>query len=224
MMASDQRRAADIPPERMATTRDLLRRAILTLASVPDPDIRYRLGPRSSWPAFVRQARDAYGAAPPKLRRFSPTPADHSRYLDVLAWLRWYEAEYPESGFEAVRLFLAWTFGYPMWQLQMRCTTNRRQPATPKTVHRRLDEMVRTIAKRFSLDECPYLDDIPANLEENGNSVGTELTRLPNSPKAWKSAVSEPPMTPKQERRAHADLTKHLERNRMKAMRREAQR
>jgi hypothetical protein len=194
----------DISPAMIARVRELLRRAILTLAVVPDPDLRYRLGPRGNWPSIVRDARDAYGYAPPKMRAYHPTPEDQSRYLDVLAWLRWYEAEYPIAGPETVRIFIAWTFGAAMWQLQVRCSTNRRMPATPVTVRRRIDGMARTIAGRFSealqfdgIDECRECMHLSPNPEYGENSAETDLRHLPTSPKACISATSEP-MTAKE--------------------------
>jgi hypothetical protein len=220
---------ADISPD-VAKVRELLRRAILTLAVVPDPDLRYRLGPKGCWPSIVREARDAYGYAPPKMRAYHPTPEDQSRYLDVLAWLRWYEAEFPESGPQTVKLFIAWTFGTAMWQLQQRCKTNRRHPATPQTVRARMDGLVRAIAKRFNedvllaaIDEFTELEQIAGNPEYVGNSAETDLRALPTSPKACISATSEP-MTAKEEARAHAALTKRLERNRLRSLDRKRKR
>lgn len=208
----------------IGTVRELLRRAILTLAALPDPDIRFRLGPRCAWPSIVQAARDAYGAAPPKLRTFQPTPTDQSRCLDVLAWLRWYELA---CGPETVRLFTAWAFGRPMWFLQERCTTNRRQPATPQTVRARLDGLVRTIANRLqedalrqAIDEFTELELISPNPDQGSDCAESDLRTLPTSPKACISAVSEPPSA-KDEARAHADLTKRFERNRLAAMRRQ---
>lgn len=202
-------------PSDIARVRELLRRAILTLAAVPDPDLRYRLGPTSAWPDFVRQARDAYGSAPPRVR-FNPTPADHSRYLDVLAWLRWYEREY---GPETIRLFAAWVFGASMWQLQMRCTTNRRVPATPATVRARMDGLVKVVAVKFgdAIDELSELAQFQPNQGYGAECAETDLHQLPTSPKAWNSGVSEPQTASERAAAVAAQLRREsAHRNRLK--------
>lgn len=177
--------------ERLDWVREVLRRAILTLGALPDPDLRYRLGPHSGWPAYVQETRDAYASAPPKLRTFQPTQQDVSRFLDVLGWLSWYGREHSE---ETRRLFVAWVLGAPMWMLQQRCSTNRRQPAAPNTVRARLDELVLSIMDEFrgALDkllELPQISLSETSLADFGQS---DLRDLPTSPRHWMAADGKP--------------------------------
>ena len=74
------------------TTRDEIEqkflRAILTVDVLDDPDASW-FAIRSSWPKFPRTwfaySTDPDDALEP---RFVPTPADHDRMLDALAWGR----------------------------------------------------------------------------------------------------------------------------------------
>ena len=76
-------------PDLVAGVKEALRRAVLTLIAVPDPDKKFLrvAGPR--W-EVVRDSAEAYGWTPERVR-FAPTPHDVEVYLEVLGWLTWYE-------------------------------------------------------------------------------------------------------------------------------------
>jgi hypothetical protein len=203
-----------------AALRELLRRSVLTLAAVPDSDLRYRIGPRTAWPEFVRHARDAYGSAPPRFRSFHPNRADLTVYLEVLSWLDWYRRDY---GAETVRVFCAWCMGAAMWQLQERVSTNRRRPAAPRTVYNRMDAMVLAIASEYPEATRKCVDNHPevqilivARIE--GDGMSSDARDLPQSPQTWRSAL--PPMPPKEQASAHVALEKRLRRNGSRALKR----
>ena len=164
--------------------RELLRRSVLTLAAVPDSDLRYRLGPRTAWPEFVRHARDAYGSAPPRFRTFHPTRQDLSIYLEALSWLAWYRRNYGE---ETVRVFIGWCFGAAMWQLQERVSTNRRRPASPRTVHNRMDAMVLAVAVQF-----PEAQGHVLTITWNCRSLPVHTSRVQDYPRMCVTSLSLP--------------------------------
>lgn len=101
----------------------LVRRAILTDAAQPDRDRQYLYASyRSTMPPSVREPSDSYdrAAARAKLRRdarrFRPTPADISIYLEVLGWLAWLERQ--PQGKREVDIIRARAFGLSWWRLQ----------------------------------------------------------------------------------------------------------
>lgn len=179
-------------------TRELLRRALLTLSVTPDPDIRHRMGPKSSWPPYVRETRDAYASAPPKFRSFTPERADLARMIEVLSWLDWYARQSKETAASA-RLFRAWVAGAPMWMLQERVRTNRNVPASVSTVRNRRSELVAAIVEQFRPRIQKMAIDGLWELAEKGGIPGhdsefasTALELLPKSPTAWKHADVKP--------------------------------
>jgi hypothetical protein len=127
----------------IAVVRELIRRAILTLAVLPDPDARYRHHPRSSWPDIIRSVAEAYGYTAPTVRRFAPSPRDISRYLIVLDWLAWYRRERDRAD---VDLITAWALGAPAWKLEQRFRRTRR------TLLRWIDGVVEAVIHRFRAD------------------------------------------------------------------------
>ncbi len=168
--------------------REMVRRAVLTLGALPDPDI---LGSKSAWPDYVRSSRDAYNASPLKTRQFEPSTVDVSIFLRVLTWFTWYRQEGTRNE-ENAKLFTAWVYGTPTWMLQERCATNRRHPASVRTVYgRRRHVSDRIIAEypeqiKKMLDEFPELQDIPNSQTQGGQFAQTQLTDLPTSPKEFR--------------------------------------
>ena len=208
--------------------RELLRRAILTLASLADPDLRYRLGPRTAWPPYVQHARDAYASAPPNIRVFHPTSRDIEVVTDVLRHLAKYGRE---QNTQDLKLFHAWVFGASTWMLQMRVTTNRRQPASPSTVRNRLNRLVKNLAAipavvalaRGSVD---ILRTLPQSAPLSGygaDSAQTDLRDLPTSPKAWSEPGEKPVQSSREKRAARSLLTRRLKRNKSRSLRRKEQ-
>ena len=176
------------------TLRELLRRSVLTLAAVPDSDLRFRLGPRTAWPEFVRHARDAYGSAPPRVRIFQPTRQDLTIYLEALSWLAWYRRTHGE---ETIRVFIAWCFGAAIWQLQERVSTNRRRPCSPTTVHNRIFTMILAIAVQFPEGTRKCVDNVGgltnfAAARSEDEKLSSDLRNLPKSPKSWRSTAPVP--------------------------------
>lgn len=95
----------------------LVRRAVLTLSALPDPDRRFQRSPRSCMPAPVREAVESYGYISERAPRFQPTTKDVSIYLDVLAWLNWLE-QVDEDGRRAAQVIVARAFEIPMYRLK----------------------------------------------------------------------------------------------------------
>lgn len=96
----------------------LLKRAILTLAAQPDRERSWLASPRSSMPEPVRDAIESYGHQAARAARFTPTPADIDRYLDVLTWLAWLGRQ--NDGKRNVQIITARAFGTPLWKLATR--------------------------------------------------------------------------------------------------------
>jgi len=94
----------------------LVRRAILTIAALPDREARFHQY-RNSMPEPVRDAADSYGYDAPKTR-FRPTPRDVDRVLEVLSWLTWLETR--NDGARDVKIIVARAFGAPWWKLAHR--------------------------------------------------------------------------------------------------------
>src|SRR5262245_4394054 len=63
----------------------LLHRAILSLDSCEDPDLKF-FGVRTSWPKFPRDWHAHTDDPDEEPEAFTPSPADLSVMLDVLAW------------------------------------------------------------------------------------------------------------------------------------------
>lgn len=173
----------------LAVVRELLRRAILTLGAIPDPDLRFRTGPRTAWPGYIQETRDAYASAPPKVHTFTPTERDLTVFLDVLGWLAWYRQK-SERQAETARLFTAWMLGAPMWMLQQRCTTNRRHPASKTEIHRRFDRLVSAIVEHFPVG-------IQSVAVDKGGEGDTLSTLDPHAPHLADSDLRDLPTSPK---------------------------
>src|SRR5574340_1738440 len=112
--------------------KDIIRRAVLTLAVLPDREEGW-LSYRSSWPEFARDINEAYGYSAPRARRFRPTAKDVAQLDVVLPWLSFIKRE--ESSF-AVRRICAWAFGAPLWRI------GQWDNCSADTVMRRIDRSV----------------------------------------------------------------------------------
>lgn len=136
------------PRELMPSVRELLRRAILTLAAVPACR-----GPQSPQNPLanrmIHDAIEAYGYQPPAVKMFTPTPRDVSTYLDVLDMLSWYQREYGET---KVKVFVSWAFDLPFriiaWQIKR----------SEDTVQRWRDGVALTIAEKYTAPLKKMLD------------------------------------------------------------------
>ncbi len=160
-----------------ATVKEAMRRAVLTLTALPDPDRRY-LRYTSPQIAVVRDAAEAYGWTPARVH-FFPTPFDCSVYLDVLGWLSWYERTVTQGG-ECVRLVIAWATGSEYWKL------SKRFACSESTLRRRIDRVADTIASEFRpdvhkilLDGCNECTTISPKSWDEWNSVPDSMAPLP---------------------------------------------
>lgn len=128
--------------ELRARCAELLRRAVLTLAALPDRDKRYLASlERSSLPEPLGDDKLAYGYHAPRTRRFKPTPADISRCLDVLSWLTWLESQ--PGGDRDVKIIVAKAFGAPMWRI------GQQFDRSEQTIRRWYDGAVMLAALKF---------------------------------------------------------------------------
>lgn len=158
--------ASAVPPmlakptgdDEIAALKELMRRSVLTLLALPDPDRRYLRLAGADW-LLVRDAAEAYGWTP-EIIAFRPTPHDVQIYLDVLSWLSWYRRTH-DAG--TVRLFIAWATGASWRRLSFQFSSSER------TLRRWMDDMCTTIlnafrteAQKFFVDSCP---ECPAKRE-----------------------------------------------------------
>lgn len=164
-------------------TRELLRRAILTLAAVPADRGPKQFG-NPLGHMIVRLVVESYGYTPPAAVRFEATPRDVSIYLDVLKWLTWYEREVDRR---MARLFVAWAFDTPFWMLA------REHKRSEDTIRRWRDGVAVSIAHKFSaeieklgIDICGEQAATPRYPEYDGDLRPEVGSDLPSSPKAWR--------------------------------------
>jgi hypothetical protein len=209
---------ADIP-----ALRELLRRSVLTMFAVPDPDRHFRSGLRTAWPEFVRQTRDAYGSAPPRVKLFQPTRYDLTVYLEALSWLACYQRTY---GRQTVDLFIWWCRGAAMWDLQERVSTNRRRPCSPTTVRNRMNAMILAVAVQFPESTRKCVDNLAEvakfpGAHSEGAGLSSDVRNLPQSPKSWTSGAPVP-LSLTEQAAAHVALEKQLRRNGSRALKRAA--
>jgi Domain of unknown function (DUF6362) len=125
--------------ELLMAVRELVRYAILTLATVRDPDARYQgLAKLPAW--VVHDVRDAYGYSTPSVRRFVPTPR-HITQMELLTpWLAWLRREHGDL---ELRRLMAWAMGVPYWKL---CDRER---CSDITIKRRIDRSIALMVEQF---------------------------------------------------------------------------
>ena len=159
--------------------RELLRRAILTLMVVPDPDAAYRAGPHSAWPQYRQDAQDAYASAPERVQEFVPTQHDLSVFLQIMSWLAWYQRQSVWAA-ASVRIYIALVCGKPMWMLQQLV---RRQHGDHKlaALRARLWDMEIGIGRRFA-DEIAAMLAV-STVQPWFNDDGSDLDEMPVSPR-----------------------------------------
>ncbi len=212
-------------PDVVGRMKEALRRAILTLIAIPDPDRKFRKLAGPQWIA-VRDSADAYGWTPARVK-FVPTPRDVQVFLDVLGWLAWYERERDDA--DTVRIFSALSTGAQYWQLSNRFSISER------TLRRRVDNMACVILyhheaafQKLFLDgchECQSKDD-PALYSDH---LVPETTQPTKTPSHWSADGIKPSgdETIPEVAEARSDLVERLQRQnrkRQKAERREKSR
>lgn len=122
--------------------KEIIRRAILTLAAIKDPDERFRRGHQSTWTLpVVHDAHDAYGYGVPSNAKFIPSPQDISQMETVAVWLAWLrrtEGEY------ALKRIIGWAKGVPGWML------GTREKCSERTIRNRIDRSVTAIIEKYT--------------------------------------------------------------------------
>jgi len=122
--------------------RELLRIAVLTQAVV-----RVQPGPREYGnplaDRLVHAAHEAYGYSSTDFMKFQASPKDVSIYLDVLAWLAWFNRNVDRR---KASVFIGWALDKPMYAM---CARHKRGE---ETIRNWRDDVVRGVIKKFKGD------------------------------------------------------------------------
>lgn len=178
--------AAGQSDDAVGLMKDKLRRAVLTLLAVPDPDKKFLrvVGPK--W-VVVRDSAEAYGWTPERVQ-FSPTPRDVEVYLVVLGWLSWYERQHESDRKRdsLVKILIAWATGAEYWQLA------RRFACSERTLRRRLDGLAAALLHQFEdafqklfLDNCPGCRPNVDSSSYHDDLASDETTAPPRQPQSF---------------------------------------
>jgi hypothetical protein len=129
-----------IAEEALATLKVIIRRAIVTLWTLKDPDRRYlSQGGATAWLLpVVRERSESYGWAS---YGFEPTPQDISQMEVVAVWLAWLRRT---EGLQAIRRLIAWTLGIPTTRL------GKREGVSDQTIRNRIDRSIVAIMNEFA--------------------------------------------------------------------------
>lgn len=128
-----------IPAELLHALREIIRRAVMTLAAVRDPDRRH-LGWSSLPMNIVHDVQDAYGYSSASARNFAPSPHEVEQMEVVLPWIAWIRREEGEA---ACRRILGWAMGAALWRL------GQREKCSDRTINNRIDRSICAIVRRF---------------------------------------------------------------------------
>jgi Domain of unknown function (DUF6362) len=174
-------RSVVIDSDVVAFIKDKLRRAVLTLVAVPDPDKRFLRLIGQRW-NVVREAAEAYGWTQ-ETTHFRPNPRDVQVYLEVLSWLTWFEREHEAK---VVQLFIAWAMGASWLRL------SRQFDKSERTLRYWIDDMVKDIAGHFHGDvEKIFLDELPGMRKLSDSTVSDAVvapeppTTIQQTTQAW---------------------------------------
>lgn len=130
---------AEIAAEAFAAVKEIIRRAIVTLWTLKDPDRKYLAARSSSWLlSVVRERSESYGWA---TYGFEPTPHDISQMEIVAGWLAWLRRT---EGEQALRRLIAWTLGVQTWRI------GQRERCSERTIRNRMDRSVAAIMRQFA--------------------------------------------------------------------------
>src|SRR3990167_6073221 len=128
---------ADIPPDLFHCMREIIRRAVMTLAALRDPDRRF-MGWSRLPVHVVHDIQEAYGYSSASVRGFSPSPQEVDQMEIVLPWLAWLRQS---EGDLACRRILGWAMGAALWRL------GQREKCSDRTVTNRIDRSIAAIIK-----------------------------------------------------------------------------
>lgn len=131
--------AKDINSELLTAMREIIRRAIITLAVLRDPDRRY-LGLSQMPQHVIRDVHEAYGYSSAPVREFQPTALEVSQMEIVLPWLAWLRRDHGDI---EVRRFIGWAMGVPTWRLA------KRENCSDRTILNRIDRSVSLMIENF---------------------------------------------------------------------------
>ena len=129
----------ETPHELLAAVREILRRAVMTLAALRDPDRRF-LGLAQMPAHVVHDVQDAYGYSSASVRDFRPSAYEIEQAEVVLPWLAWLRRAHGDI---ECRRFIGWSSGAPVWKLA------KREKCSERTIHNRLDRSVAIMIREF---------------------------------------------------------------------------
>lgn len=135
MTITDEQIAIDA----LAVLKEIVRRAIVTLWTLKDPDRKYLNPNISGWLlSTVRERSESYGWAS---YGFEPTPHDISQMEIVAGWLAWLRRT---EGEQSLRRLIAWTLGVQTWKIGMR------EKCSERTIRNRIDRSIVAIIRQFA--------------------------------------------------------------------------
>lgn len=129
----------DLQDEALHCMKEIIRRSIMTLAALRDPDSRY-LGWSQLPQHVVRDVQDAYGYSSASVRSFRPSPYEIEQMEVVLPWLAWLRRD---EGDIACRRILGWAMGSALWRL------GQREKCSDRTITNRIDRSITRIVHKF---------------------------------------------------------------------------
>lgn len=136
---------AQLHADLLAAMREILRIAIMTMAALRDPDLKY-LGWTKMSMHVVHDLTEAYGYSAARVRRFQPSPRHIDQMEKIAPWLAWLRRE---EGDQALRRMMAWGLGAPLWRMA------QREKCSERTVQNRIDRSVAQIVLKFTGANLP---------------------------------------------------------------------
>jgi hypothetical protein len=127
------------PLDLLAAVREILRRAVMTLAAMRDPDRRF-LGLQQMPQHVVHDVQQAYGYSSTAVREFIPSAYEIEQADVVLPWLAWLRRQH---GDKECRRFIGWAMGAPIWRLA------KREGCSDRTINNRIDRSVSLMIAEF---------------------------------------------------------------------------
>lgn len=124
----------------LAGLKEVVKRALWTLAAIRDPDARFRYQGTAWGFDVVQTMQEAYGYSKPRVRSFAPSPEDVSQMEIVAVWLAWIRRT---GGENDLRRIIGWAMAVPTWRLA------QREACSEKTILNRIDRSLNSILKEF---------------------------------------------------------------------------
>lgn len=127
------------PEQLLAAVREILRRAVMTMAALRDPDRRF-LGIAQMPQHVVHDVQEAYGYSSASVRDFQPSAYEIAQADVVLPWLAWLRRTHGDI---ECRRFIGWAMGAAVWRLA------KREGCSDRTIHNRIDRSVSLMIAQF---------------------------------------------------------------------------